>query len=123
MSNYGVLVVECEGSYQIIGEVSTRGEALEMAANYLSCAGPDQDCLAPEAFVVNRQGSNGWYTGREVLADQDVCSAQDLLARMKRLERVVRSGSGYTSDARSLAADQIVVLTHHLGLLAAGVAL
>ena len=105
MSNYGVLVVECEGSYQIVAEVSSRSEALEMAANYLSNAGPDQDCLAPESFVINRRGPRGWFTVREVLADQDVCEAQDLLAEIKRVERALRVANPRRPSSESMRMD------------------
>lgn len=61
-----------------------------MAANYLTAAGPDQDCLAPESFVVNRRGAGGWFTVREVLADKDVTEAVALLAEIKQVERAIR---------------------------------
>jgi hypothetical protein len=87
MSNYGVLVVECENSYQIIAEVSTRGEALEMAANYLDVAGPEHSCLAPDSFVINRRGAAGFFTVRELLSDEDVNEVGELQAGIKRLRK------------------------------------
>jgi hypothetical protein len=64
--NYGVLVVECEKMYQIIGAVDSKDEALELAREYERTANSDRDC-PPESFVINRRDDVGRYTIREVL--------------------------------------------------------
>jgi hypothetical protein len=64
--NYGILVVECEDMYQIIGAVDSKDEALELAREYERTADPDRDC-PPEVFVINRRNDVGRYTVREVL--------------------------------------------------------
>ena len=62
----GILVVECDDMYQIIGAVDSKDEALELAREYLPTANMEQDCL-PEAFVINRRDDAGRYTVREAL--------------------------------------------------------
>ena len=105
-SNYGVLVVECENSYQIVAEVSSRGEALEMAANYLDVASPEDDCLAPDSFIVNRRGAAGFYTVREVLSDEDVNEYGELLAAMRRTQRAItRVGHSSLPSTQSMNMD------------------
>jgi hypothetical protein len=64
--NYGVLVVECDDMYQIIGLVDSKDEALELALEYERTADVDRDC-PPETFVINRRDDVGRYTVREVL--------------------------------------------------------
>ena len=68
---YGILVAETEQgmgfpSYQIIGAVDSPDEARELANNYLAY-GPNNDCLAPDRFVINRRGDGGFYTRRETV--------------------------------------------------------
>jgi hypothetical protein len=119
MSNYGVLVVESGDAYQIIAEVSSRGEALEMAVNYLNHADPSADCLPPDTFVIQRRNFKGWFTIGEVLADEVVNSARDFLFEIAQLEKTQRlSGRG---AVRVDAGSRIAVLTHQLALLASGV--
>lgn len=64
--NYGILVVECDGIYQIIGAVDSKEEALELAPQYEWTANVDRDC-PPEMLVINRRDDAGRYTVREVL--------------------------------------------------------
>jgi hypothetical protein len=64
--NYGILVVECDDLYQIIGAIDSKDEALELAREYERTADPDRDC-PPEVFVINRRDDVGRYTIREVL--------------------------------------------------------
>ena len=70
---YGILVVECDQLYQIIGEVSSYDEALELARNYKRVAeaqwqSPEpEDTIPPEGFVVWRRNENGRYTDQEDL--------------------------------------------------------
>ena len=64
--NFGILVVECDDMYQIIGAVDSKDEALELAREYERTADPDRDC-PPETFVINRRDGAGRYTVRETL--------------------------------------------------------
>ena len=64
--NYGILVVESDDLYQIIGAVDSKDEALELAREYERTADPDRDC-PPESFVIHRRDQVGRYTVREVL--------------------------------------------------------
>ena len=64
--NFGILVVECDDMYQIIGAVDSKDEALELAREYERTADPDRDC-PPETFVINRRDDVGRYTVREAL--------------------------------------------------------
>ena len=64
--NYGILAVESEDMYQIIGAVDSKDEALELAREYERTADPNRDC-PPESFVINRRDQFGRYTVREVL--------------------------------------------------------
>jgi hypothetical protein len=64
--NYGILVVESDGMYQIIGTIDSKDEALELAREYERTADPDRDC-PPETFVINRRDDVGRYTVRETL--------------------------------------------------------
>jgi hypothetical protein len=98
MSNYGVLVVECDDSYQILGTADSRGEALEMASNYISVATPEDGCVPPDTFIVNRRDGNGFFTVREHLSDDDVNQAHKLLAAIRRIEKS-RSPLGFGVDA------------------------
>ena len=63
---YGIVVVECDDIYQIIGAVDSKGEALELAREYERTADPERDC-PPETFVINRRDDVGRYTVREML--------------------------------------------------------
>jgi hypothetical protein len=64
--NYGILVVECDDMYQIIGAVDSKEEALELAREYERTADIERDC-PPESFVINRRDDVGRYTVLEVL--------------------------------------------------------
>jgi hypothetical protein len=64
--NYGILVVECDELYQIIGAVDSKDEAFELAREYERTADPDRDC-PPGQFVINRRDHVGRYTVREML--------------------------------------------------------
>ena len=67
---YGILMVEHDDQYQVIGAVDSRSEAVEMAINYIhSAIGQEEtgDFLAPETFAVSRRSARGWYTVREEL--------------------------------------------------------
>ena len=62
---YGILVAESEdGAYQVIGAVWSLDEAQELKDQYI-VAGPDNDYVAPERFVIHRRGDTGAYTVRE----------------------------------------------------------
>ena len=64
---YGILVAENDGAYQIIGAVDSVSEAQELIDNYI-VVGPDCDLMAPESFVIMRRDANGFYRRREVVA-------------------------------------------------------
>ena len=64
--SYGILVVESDSIYQIIGEVDSKEEALELAREYERTADIERDC-PPESFVINRRDDVGRYTVLEVL--------------------------------------------------------
>ncbi|WP_348262848.1 hypothetical protein P8935_24035 [Telmatobacter sp. DSM 110680] len=64
--NYGILVVECDDMYQIIGAVDSKDEASELAREYERTARIERDC-PPEGFVVTRRDDAGRYTVREML--------------------------------------------------------
>jgi hypothetical protein len=63
---YGILVVECGGLYQVLGPASSLDEAHELIHNYLRAAvGYEDAFIAPEAFVLHRRAADGQYTIRE----------------------------------------------------------
>ena len=78
MGEYGILVVETEpqccehadaGYYQIIGEVASPREAVELARQYRQIAGPDNDdTIPPDHFYVWRRAETGRYSIREDVA-------------------------------------------------------
>ena len=64
-----ILMAEGEnGQYQIVDivDVSSPGEALEQAANYMA-HGPANGLLAPEQFILVRRDCNGHFTRRETV--------------------------------------------------------
>ena len=64
---YGILAVECDQGYQIIGEVSASDEGLELAREYFKTATAQwattepEDTIPPERFVIHRRNENGRY--------------------------------------------------------------
>lgn len=64
---YGILVVEGEGGeYQIIGAVDSIQEAIEKAREYWTI-GPENGCIAPVQFVIQRRNVDGFYVNSEIL--------------------------------------------------------
>lgn len=62
---YGILIAESDaGSYQVIGEVSSRQHAKEMVRMYLQWADPESD-LCPDRFIIHKRNVNGTYAVRD----------------------------------------------------------
>lgn len=72
MTTQGILVVESDDQYQIIGAVSSVEEAVEMAQDYIHNASPDSYCLPPEQFVIQSRDTNGFYTLRTELDSEQL---------------------------------------------------
>ena len=59
---YGILIAVAEdGQFQVVGAVSTRDEAHDLATEYLKI-GPTNDYLAPWEFQIHRRSGRGSYT-------------------------------------------------------------
>jgi hypothetical protein len=65
MTESGVLMaIGVEGSFQVVGIVSTTEEAIEMADGYIA-AGPEGLALCPEEFQIHWRTGRGFYTRLE----------------------------------------------------------
>ena len=63
--SYGILVVECDDAYMILGEVASVGEAHELARNYKEIADPEWGDVPPDVFVILTRDERGLYVRRE----------------------------------------------------------
>lgn len=64
---YGILVAEGDnGEYQIIGAVDSVLEAIDKTREYMAI-GPENACLAPVQFVIQRRNVSGFYVNSEIL--------------------------------------------------------
>jgi hypothetical protein len=67
---YGILVVE-DGNelYQVIGEVASISEAVELARDYERVADPEEPnaSVHPTVFAIWRRNRDGYYVDRETL--------------------------------------------------------
>ena len=68
----GILVVENAGQYQIVAAVSTLGEAIFMAQNYIQCASNSQRFLTDKTFVVRMRGAGGFYNSAYYLGKAEL---------------------------------------------------
>jgi len=70
---YGILIaVSEEGEFQIIGAVSSKDEAQEMADGYLKYR-PETDSVVPDRFEIHRRGRGGLYQRIEKLESENKC--------------------------------------------------
>ena len=57
-----ILIVRCEDGFQIVANVATEDEALELAREYLASAGPeDEDTIPPDEFELHSRNANGRF--------------------------------------------------------------
>lgn len=65
--NYGImLAIGSDGSAQVVGVVDSYEDAQRLMDEYIAL-GPDNACLAPETFEIQRRGTGGFYTVRETV--------------------------------------------------------
>jgi hypothetical protein len=59
--SYGILIARSDAEFQVVAEVSSPEEALELAHDYIAAANPDAGDCPPEEFEIHRRNQTGRF--------------------------------------------------------------